>query len=248
MADDGELMRGSCGGSASFLRCPHLRLHRPAGDKGGVKILLVEDDPGISDVLEYALTAGGHQVVKTRSGREAVTLHRQAEFVILDIGLPDMDGFDVCRDIRKTSTVPVLMLTSRTEEIDRVVGLEIGADDYMAKPFSNRELLARIKAISRRSAAPSAAGGLVLNREEFRAHIAGRPLDLSRTEFELLACLASQPDRVFTREQILDHAWQDGGCVTDRTVDAHIKSLRKKLLPDEPIETVRGVGYRYRNA
>lgn len=214
-----------------------------------MKILLVEDDPGISDVLEYALTDAGHQVVKTCLGGEALRLHGQSEFVILDIGLPDMDGFDICREIRKTSTVPVLMLTSRTEEIDRVVGLEIGADDYMAKPFSNRELLARIKAIARRSlSGPSATGGLAINREEFRASIDGRPLDLSRTEFELLACLSSRPERVFTREQILDLAWRDGGCVTDRTVDAHIKSLRKILSPLDPIETVRGVGYRYRSS
>jgi len=218
------------------------------GQKEAVKILLVEDDPGIADVLEYALAEAGHQVVRAGLGREALALHRQAEFVILDIGLPDMDGFDVCREVRKSSSIPVLMLTSRTEEIDRVVGLEIGADDYMAKPFSNRELLARIKAISRRSASgPSASCGLELNREEFRASMDGRPLDLSRTEFELLACLASRPERVFTREQILDQAWRDGGCVTDRTVDAHIKSLRKKLLPLDPIETVRGVGYRCRS-
>lgn len=213
-----------------------------------MRVLLVEDDPGIADALEYSLKAAGHDVVRAAQGKQAVALAMAADFVVLDIGLPDMDGFDVCRAVRKSSDVPVLFLTSRTEEIDRVVGLELGADDYMAKPFSTRELLARIKAIARRASgrtqAPSGAG-LALDREAFTASIDGRPLDLSRTEFDLLACLAAQPGRVFTREQILDQAWKDGGCVTDRTVDAHVKSLRKKLAPSEPIETVRGVGYRF---
>lgn len=214
-----------------------------------MKILLVEDDPGIADALEFSLKAAGHEVVRTAQGKAAVGLVATADFVVLDIGLPDMDGFEVCRQVRKSSEVPVLFLTSRTEEIDRVVGLELGADDYMAKPFSTRELMARIKAIARRSSernAPSA-HGLVLDRESFRASIDGRTLDLSRTEFDLLACLAAHPGRVFTREQILDQAWRDGGCVTDRTVDAHIKALRKKLSPSECIETVRGVGYRFQS-
>jgi DNA-binding response OmpR family regulator len=213
-----------------------------------MKILLVEDDPGIADALEFSLKAAGHEVVRSAEGRPAVTLAFAAEFVVLDVGLPDMDGFDVCRELRKSTDVPVLFLTSRTEEVDRVVGLELGADDYMAKPFSTRELLARIKAIARRSPARGtpAASGLVLDREAFRATVDGRVMDLSRTEFDLLACLSSQPGRVFTREQILDQAWRDGGCVTDRTVDAHIKSLRRKLAPADCIETVRGVGYRFR--
>jgi DNA-binding response OmpR family regulator len=212
-----------------------------------MRILIVEDDPGIADVLEYSLKAAGYEVVKTAQGKLAVPLAGSADFVVLDIGLPDMDGFDVCREIRKSSNVPILFLTSRTEEIDRVVGLELGADDYMAKPFSTRELCARIKAISRRTTTGSAvpASGLTLDRDAFSASIDGRHLDLSRTEFDLLACLSAHPGRVFTREQILDQAWRDGGCVTDRTVDAHIKSLRKKLSPSECIETVRGVGYRF---
>ena len=213
-----------------------------------MKILLVEDDPGIADALEFSLKAAGHVVTRCAQGRPAVALASGADFVLLDVGLPDMDGFDVCRAVRKTSDVPVLFLTSRTEEVDRVVGLELGADDYMAKPFSTRELLARIKAIARRSSVRDepAAPGLVLDREAFRASVDGRVMELSRTEFDLLACLAAQPGRVFTREQILDQAWRDGGCVTDRTVDAHIKSLRRKLAPADCIETVRGVGYRFR--
>lgn len=214
-----------------------------------MKILLVEDDPGIADVLEYSLREAGHHVLKTARGREAITLVAKVDFLILDVGLPDIDGFEVCREIRKFSNVPILFLTSRTDEIDCVVGLELGADDYMAKPFSSRELTARIKTIFRRSAdrPPDKTDGLFLDRNSFTASLSGRSLDLSRTEFDLLSLLAEQPGRVFTREQILENAWQDGGCVTDRTVDAHIKSLRKILAPSDLIETVRGVGYRLKS-
>ncbi len=211
-----------------------------------MKILVAEDDPGIGDVLEYSLTSAGHHVRRTPSGRDAIQLASGFEFLILDIGLPDLDGFDVCREIRKSSKIPVIILTSRSDEIDRVVGLELGADDYLTKPFSPRELLARIKAVSRRTTATTPESTLILDRPMFSAKFAGRELDLSRTEYELLECLFGQPGRVFTREQILDAAWVDGGCVTDRTVDAHIKSLRKKLAPHDCIETVRGVGYRYK--
>lgn len=211
-------------------------------------ILLVEDDPGIADVLEFSLKNEGHSVVRTTSGREALSKVAGIEVVILDIGLPDMDGFDVCREIRKTSNVPVIFLTARSEEIDRVVGLELGADDYLTKPFSARELHARIKAVVRRlrPLETSKASGLELDRTMFTARLNGRELSLSKTEFDLLECLSRRPGQVLTRSQILDQAWPDGGCVTDRTVDAHIKSLRKKLLPGDLIETIRGVGYRFR--
>lgn len=214
-----------------------------------MKILVVEDDPGIVDVLEYSLTAAGFVVLRASSGAAALRMVEQSDFVVLDVGLPDLDGFEVCRRIRRTSPVPILFLTSRTEEIDRVVGLELGADDYLAKPFSSRELVARIKAISRRTAPVPEPfiGGLVMDRGSFRVSVDNRSVDLSRTEFELLALLSGHPGRVFTREQILDAAWTDGGCVTDRTVDAHIKSLRRKLEPGEFIETVRGVGYRFKS-
>ena len=211
-----------------------------------MRILIAEDDPGIGDVLEYSLSHAGHHVRRTSAGRDAIQLSPGFDFLVLDIGLPDMDGFDVCREIRKSSNIPVIFLTSRGDEIDRVVGLELGADDYLTKPFSPRELLARIKAVARRTVAMAPETGLILDRPMFSARFAGRELDLSRTEFELLECLFSQPGRVFTREQILDAAWVDGGCVTDRTVDAHIKSLRRKLAPHDCIETVRGVGYRFK--
>lgn len=214
-----------------------------------MKILIVEDDPGIADVLNYALAAAGHAVTHVAKGAEAVKRAGEADCLVLDVGLPDFDGFEVCRRIRKTSNVPVLFLTSRSDEIDRVVGLEIGGDDYLTKPFSTRELLARIKAIMRRLH-PDAAGpsptGVVIDREKHTVFRNGRFVDLSRLEFQLLALLLGQPGRVYTRDQILDLAWPDGGCVTDRTVDAHIKSLRKKLGEPDVIETVRGVGYRLR--
>ena len=212
-----------------------------------MNILVVEDDPGIADVLDYALRKEGHGVRIVARGREAVSLASQFDIVLLDVGLPDIDGFDVCRQIRADSDIPVIFLTSRSEEIDRVVGLELGGDDYIAKPFSTRELMARIKAIMRRaSASPKKDGGLALDRDMHQATLDGRELSLSRLEFDLLALLFDQPGRVYTREQILDQAWPDGGCVTDRTVDAHVKALRKKLGDPDMIETIRGVGYRLR--
>lgn len=219
-----------------------------------MKILVVEDDPGIVDVLEYSLAQEGHQVECVARGVEAVARAETADFVLLDVGLPDIDGFEVCRRIRRTRDLPILFLTSRTDEVDRVVGLEIGGDDYLAKPFSTRELIARIKAVARRvqSPAPPAAsavtvGALTLDPDRHHASCAGRDLDLTPIEFALLACLLRAPGRVFTRDQLLDEAWPDGGCVTDRTVDAHIKGLRRKLGSDDYIETVRGVGYRLRD-
>ena len=220
-----------------------------------MKILVVEDDPGIFEVLEYSLKAAGHDVLSASRGAEALEKAGGADCVVLDVGLPDFDGFEVCRRLRKTSDIPILFLTSRSDEIDRVVGLEIGGDDYLAKPFSTRELLARIKAIMRRfgnghsqASAPSSAGPAIhLDVERHTVTCRGQPVDLSRLEFELLAVLLEQPGRVFTRDQLLDRAWPDGGCVTDRTVDAHIKSLRKKLPDADCIETVRGVGYRLRD-
>lgn len=223
-------------------------------------ILIVEDDPGIAEVLQYALTTAGHEVIHVSEGRDAVGRAEEAECVVLDIGLPDIDGFEVCRCIRKKSDLPILFLTSRSDEIDRVVGLEIGGDDYLTKPFSTRELLARIKAIMRRlQAGASSSGGnhhpteteladdIELDAERRSVSCHGKPVELSRLEFDLLALLLGQRGRVFTRDQILDHAWPDGGCVTDRTVDAHVKSLRKKLGDPDLVETVRGVGYRLRD-
>jgi two-component system catabolic regulation response regulator CreB len=215
-----------------------------------MRILVVEDDPGISDVLEFSLKAEGHDVVVVQRGVDAVARGSWPDCILLDIGLPDIDGFEVCRRIRRTSGVPVIFLTARSDEIDRIVGLELGADDYVAKPFSTRELIARIRAVTRRAQTKPVsddASGLSISEENREVRFHGKKIELSKLEFDLLALLSGGPGRVFTREQILDLAWPDGGCVIDRTVDVHVKSLRRKLGDPEAIETVRGVGYRFRN-
>lgn len=213
-----------------------------------MKVLVVEDDPGIADVLVYALRAEGYETTWVQNAAQAWQQIPAADFILLDVGLPDESGFELCKKIRRSSNIPVIFLTARSDEIDRVVGLEIGADDYILKPFSPREVVARIKAVQRRLGGVQAVceQGLRLDRPSFSVRFNGRSIELSRTEFDLLEMLAGSPGRVFTRAQILDHAWADGGCVTDRTVDAHIKSLRKKLGSMDCLETVRGVGYRCR--
>ena len=225
-----------------------------------MKVLVVEDDPRISDVLEYALKAEGYEVQTAQRGREATDLARRSapSLIVLDVGLPDIDGFEVCRTVRTFSNVPVIFLTSRSDEIDRVVGLEIGGDDYVVKPFSPRELVARIRASRRRndrasvpaSTDPSASelryGPLTIDPDKFRVHCHGKEIILTAQEFKLLELLVGHPGRVFTRAQVLNRAWGDGGLVTDRTIDVHVKSLRKKFGKFEFIETVRGIGYRAR--
>jgi DNA-binding response OmpR family regulator len=225
-----------------------------------MKVLVVEDDPRISDVLEYALTADGYEVQTARRGKEGIEIAKRSSpsLIVLDVGLPDIDGFEVCRSVRTFSEVPIIFLTSRSDEIDRVVGLEIGGDDYVVKPFSPRELLARIKAIRRRNDRPAATpsenqpdnelryGPITIDSERFRIHCQDREIVLTAQEFKLLELLVRHPGRVFTREQVLNRAWGEGGLVTDRTIDVHIKSLRKKFGKFEFIETVRGVGYRAR--
>lgn len=220
-----------------------------------MRILIVEDDPRISEVLEYALRTAGYGVEITQRGREAAEIARRSspDLIVLDIGLPDIDGFEVCRIVRTYSDVPVIFLTSRSDEIDRVVGLEIGADDYVVKPFSPRELLARIKAVCRRnqrSKSPPADlvryGPIAIDPEKFRILCHEREVVLTAQEFKVVELLIKHPGRVFTRQQMLDRAWGDGAFVTDRTIDAHIKSLRKKFADLEFIETVRGIGYRAR--
>ena len=225
-----------------------------------MKVLVVEDDPRISDVLDYALKAEGYEVQKAARGKEAIELAKKAAsaLIVLDVGLPDIDGFEVCRSIRKFSDVPVIFLTSRSDEIDRVVGLEIGGDDYVVKPFSPRELLARIKAIRRRHERTVSApvetpiepqlryGPITIDSGKFQVRSGNREIILTAQEFKLLELLVRHPGRVFTREQVLNRAWGDGGLVTDRTIDVHVKSLRKKFGKLDFIETVRGIGYRAR--
>ncbi len=220
----------------------------------------------MADVVEYALQAETYEVRKTNRGAAAIEIctgAQRPDILILDVGLPDIDGFEVCRAIRRISDLPVLFLTSRTDEINRVVGLEIGGDDYLTKPFSTRELLARIKVVRRHLAAlqkcslrESSSGGspdvvrhgsIELDRVRFQAMSDGETLKLTRQEFRILDLLISAPGRVFTREEVLNRAWDEGGMVTDRAIDAHVKALRRKLGDAaDCIETVRGVGYRAR--
>lgn len=219
-------------------------------------ILIVEDEAAIADTLVYALQAEGFTTCWLGLG--GVALERLAgepfDLVILDVGLPDIGGFEVCKRLRRFSEVPVIFLTARSEEIDRVVGLEIGADDYVVKPFSPREVAARVKAIlkrtaARESAAPVASGPFQVDSERVQIHYHGQLLSLTRHEFRLLQSLLAQPERVFSREQLLDGLGVAADVGYERSIDSHVKSLRAKLrqvaAQAEPIQTHRGLGYSY---
>jgi two-component system response regulator BaeR len=218
-------------------------------------ILIVEDEPKIAGLLEdYLRSHGGYQCRTVHRGDEALGSFRAepADLVLLDLMLPGLDGIEVCKRLRAESSVPIIMLTARTEEIDRLLGLELGADDYICKPFSPREVVARVKAVLRRARmdpANAAPGGLVLDRERFLATLNGLPLDLTAVEFALLEALQARPGRVLTREQLLNHMYDDYRVVSDRAVDTHIKNLRKKISAADPelelIESVYGLGYRF---
>ena len=226
------------------------------------QILVVEDEPSIAENIEYSLESEGFEVTVAGTGTDGLEFFRNLApgFVILDVGLPDMSGFDVCREIRRSSTVPVLFLTAREGEIDRVVGLEIGADDYVVKPFSPRELAARVRAILRRTESAAAdpdtvrieTGDFVVDSERMQASYFGESLELSRYEFGLLKAFAEHPGRVYTRDQLMNRVWDEPGASLDRTVDAHIKSLRAKLREihpgRDPIVTHRGTGYSLRES
>ena len=219
-------------------------------------VLVVEDEAAIAETITYALQTDGFTPVWKTTGREALAVLKQqpVALVVLDVGLPDMSGFDVCRELQKLGAPPVIFLTARSSEVDKIVGLELGADDYLAKPFSPRELTARVRAILRRAAgkaagAPAATGW---THDEARCRISfrGRLLELTRNEYRLLAALLASPGRVFNRDQLMAAAWDDPGAAMDRTVDAHIKMLRAKLrvvAPEaDPIVTHRGLGYSLR--
>ena len=223
------------------------------------KILIVEDEPGIADTIQYALRTDGFEPAWCATGEEALARVREIApaLVILDVGLPDASGFEIFKRLRETSDVPVVFLTARSDEIDRVVGLELGADDYIAKPFSPRELVARVRSILRRSQRSASTGAtapgasstspIVVDEGRMQVRYYGRALELSRYEFGLLKALASRPGHVFTREALLDRVWGDDSDSMDRTVDAHVKTLRAKMkliAPlQEPIRTLRGSGY-----
>ncbi len=214
-------------------------------------ILIVEDEPAIADAIAYALKTEGFTPRHVTTGGEALgaVAAGAVRLVVLDVGLPDLSGFEVCRRIRATSEVPVLFLTARSEEVDRVLGLEIGGDDYVAKPFSPRELVARVRVILRRlerREAPSLRG-FEHDAPGRRIRYGGTPLDLTRYEYLLLRTLLEQPERIFTRTQLMEQVWAGAEESSDRTVDTHVKTLRAKLRavdPEaDPIQTHRGVGY-----
>ncbi len=218
------------------------------------RVLIVEDEPGIADTLQYALRTEGFEPAWVATGEEALAQLKlqPPALVILDVGLPDTSGFEVFKRLREFTDVPVVFLTARSDEIDRVVGLELGADDYVAKPFSPRELVARVRSILRRSAKPPAPPPvaptlpLVVDEGKRQIRFYGALLELSRYEFGLLQTLASRPGHVFSRDTLLDKVWDDSDSL-DRTVDAHVKTLRAKMklvAPTlEPIRTHRGSGY-----
>lgn len=221
------------------------------------RILVVDDDPDILEVTGFAVEKAGFETLFASDGLAALNASREEnpDLIVLDIGLPEMDGLEVCREIRKSSDVPILFLTARDDEIDRIVGLELGADDYLTKPFSPRELVARIKAILKRSApaAPAqpeavlAQGSLELNAERHLCRFGAVPVALTGSEFRLLATLMARPDRVLSRAQLVDALYGYNIHVSDRTIDSHIRNIRAKLAQAgcaEGIVTVHGVGLR----
>ena len=218
------------------------------------RVLIVEDEPAIADTIQYALETDGFQTARLTAGRPVLAyLSRQkVDLVILDIGLPDINGLEICKSIRAAHAIPIIFLTARSDEIDRVVGLEIGADDYVTKPFSPRELSARVRAVLRRTlegrpVSPASTSAFVVDEGRQQIRYFNKKLELSRYEFRLLKTFIERPGQVFTRDQLMENAWDEPEASMDRTVDAHIKNLRAKLRalhPDaNPIVTHRGTGY-----
>ncbi|MDH6261084.1 response regulator transcription factor [Bradyrhizobium sp. BR13661] len=223
------------------------------------RILIVDDEGHIREVIRVALKKAGMDVVEARDGREALVRFAadRPDLIVLDIGMPEFDGLDVCREIRKSSDVPILFLSARDEEIDRILGLEIGGDDYVTKPFSPRELVARVNVILRRlsprngeaKAGPGALsqGGLLIDPEQHVASFSGTPLKLTAIEFGILRAFLTRPTSVFHREQLMRAAYQLNIQVSDRTIDSHIRNIRAKLAAlacDNVIETIHGVGFK----
>ncbi|MEE3624686.1 response regulator transcription factor [Nitrospirillum sp. BR 11752] len=225
------------------------------------RILVVDDDPHIRDVLCFALEKAGMVAEWAGNGVDALDLatRNPPSLVVLDVGMPEMDGLEVCRRLRRASDVPILFLSARDEEIDRVLGLEMGGDDYVTKPFSPRELVARVNVILRRARGPAPSpaapegeppvtrGALVLDSAGHRATVAGRELGLTAREFRMVKTLATRPAVVFTRNQLMDAAYPDNIHVSDRTIDSHVRNIRAKFQAagcEDAVETVHGVGFR----
>ncbi len=225
---------------------------------GKLHILAADDDAHIRDVLKFTLEKAEMQVTAVADGRAALDAFGRtgADLIVLDVGMPEMDGLDVCRELRKASDVPILFLSARDEEIDRILGLEMGADDYVTKPFSPRELVARIKGILRRAQAKPAVpeegtvyrhGDVTLTPESHTVRLAGETVEMTALEFRILVTLAKAPQRVFARDTLLDLAWPDNIHVSDRTIDSHIRNIRAKFAAAgcaSVVTTVHGVGFR----
>jgi two-component system response regulator BaeR len=225
----------------------------PSASPEATRVLIVEDEPRLATVLRDYLIGAGFEVQWLSDGLEVVaTVRRQPpQLILLDLTLPGRDGLDICRELRGFTQVPIVMVTARVEEIDRLLGLELGADDYICKPYSPREVVARVRAILRRTQRDdvAAGSGLHIDESQHRASYNGEALDLTPVEFRLLKTLAAGPGRVYSRAQLLDQLYADHRVVTDRTVDSHIKNLRRKLqaaCPEhEPIRSIYGVGYTF---
>jgi DNA-binding response OmpR family regulator len=219
-----------------------------------MRILLVEDDPSVADSVIDGLVSANLEVDHVATGKDAISkaLSESFDLILLDLGLPDMDGQDVCRSVREKSTTPIIILSARSDEIDRVLALEFGADDYMVKPFGMRELVARIRAVARRvspndtttSAVTQDIGSLSIDRRSQKVFINGQDVYLTPKEFDLLAYLATDPGAVYRRNDIMNEVWETNWYGTTKTVDAHVAALRKKLGHQDWIEAVRGVGFR----
>jgi DNA-binding response OmpR family regulator len=229
--------------------------------EASARILLVDDEEAIQTLLAYPLRKEGYEVVVARDGREALDTFAGGRFdlVVLDVMMPRLDGIEVCRRLRSRSQVPIIMLTARDDEVDKVLGLEIGADDYITKPFSVREFRSRVRAALRRTRMTGAgheeetitAGEMTIDRSRRQVKIRGERVQLTYVEFEILAALAADPGRVFDRDTLLERVWGDSAYRDPRTIDVHIRHLREKIERDakepEYLFTVRGVGYRFRD-
>ena len=233
----------ACNGSAPATRC--------------LRILIIEDERGLTDVLEYNLKREGYETIVAHDGQEGLRKAQTLlpDLILLDVMLPGLSGLDVCRELRggdRTRDIPIIIISAKSEETDQIVGFSLGADDYVTKPFHVKVLLQRIKALQRRLEGVADPVDVVehlgvrIDRVRHRAYAEERELDLTPTEFRLLECMLRQPGRAFTRHQLMDAAIGEGAIVLERTIDVHIKTLRKKLGTSDLIETVRGVGYRFR--
>jgi two-component system, OmpR family, alkaline phosphatase synthesis response regulator PhoP len=216
------------------------------------KILVIDDEPKIVEICKDYLHAAGYDVITAGDGAQGLTQARlqKPDLIVLDLMLPGIDGLDVCRSLRHDSEVPIIMLTARIEETDRLIGLELGADDYITKPFSPRELVARVRTVLRRATGDSSSeiirvGEITLDRTRYQVALPDRSITLTPTEFELLATMMSQPGRIFTRAQLLNAVRGVAFDSYERAIDSHIRNLRRKLEPGEYIVTVHGVGYKF---